>query len=424
MLKQKKVTFSIFSPRASGIDFYGDSLFTSERMLRADPQAVAAFRRASLLGWQYSLNNPGETADLIHAKYSTRHARDHLLYEAAEMERLMQPRLIEIGHINPGRWRYIAEIYAELGMLPSAPSLEGFVYDPNPRTNLGSLQVGLGAAVIAALLVGFYILRTVSSTGSCARRSASAKRSSGAYRVADELLLGQIREVRSLQAQLEEQVLRDSLTGLHNRRYLDDMLERELARARRHGYPLSVVLVDIDNFKTLNDTYGHPAGDAFLRAVAAMLNDGVRAGDMVCRWGGEEFALVLPNMSLRDAHQRAESWLAKMRDLRVPFGKSELKATISAGIAALPENGRAPADLVKAADDALYAAKRGGRNCVRTAGEPAVMAQAAPARVMKSCRRRSAMMVVPVMMMSLARAGVDPDAPGGRRVIDGRRDRA
>ena len=243
---------------------------------------------------------------------------------------------------------------------------------------LGWLQVGLGAALIAALIAGLYTLRTVRFNRQLRAEIGKREEIARSLREANELLQGQIREVRSLQAQLEEQVLRDSLTGLHNRRYLDDMLERELARARRHGYPLSVVLIDIDNFKTLNDTYGHPAGDAFLRAVAAMLNDGVRAGDMVCRWGGEEFALVLPNMSLRDAHQRAESWLAKMRDLRVPFGKSELEATISAGIAALPENGRAPADLVKAADDALYAAKRSGRNCVRTAGEPAVMAQAAP----------------------------------------------
>lgn len=244
--------------------------------------------------------------------------------------------------------------------------------------NLGWLQVGLGAAVIAALLVGLYTLRTIRFNRHLRAEIGKREEIERSLRESNELLQGQIREVRSLQAQLEEQVLRDSLTGLHNRRYLDDMLERELSRARRHGYPLSVVLVDIDNFKTLNDTYGHPAGDAFLRAIAAMLNDGVRAGDMVCRWGGEEFALVLPNMSLRDAQQRVESWLAKIRDLRVPFAKSELKATISAGIAALPENGRTPADLVKAADDALYAAKRGGRNCVRTAGELAVMAQAAP----------------------------------------------
>jgi diguanylate cyclase (GGDEF)-like protein len=378
VLRQKKVPFSIFSPRASGIDFYGDSLFTTERMLRADPRAVAAFRRASLAGWHYALANPGEAADLIRAKYSTRHSREHLLYEAAEMERLMQPRLIEIGHTNPGRWRHIAEVYAELGMLPEAPALDGFIYDPHPAPDLSWLHRGLWAAVLAALLVGFYAARTLRFNRILRREIDRRVEIERDLREVNERLEGQVREVRSLQTRLEEQALRDSLTGLHNRRYLDDMLERELPRAQRYGYPVSIVLADLDHFKVLNDTYGHQAGDAFLRAVAAKLNEGVRAGDMVCRWGGEEFALVLPNMSLRDAQQRAETWLSKVRDMRVRFGEFELKLTMSAGIAAYPGNGRAPAELLKAADDALYQAKRDGRDCIRTAGDTAPLARAAP----------------------------------------------
>jgi len=186
--------------------------------------------------------------------------------------------------------------------------------------------------------------------------------------------------VQSLHELLGKRVMLMRHETEHNRRYLDDMLERELSRARRHGYPLSMVLVDLDNFKTLNDTYGHQAGDAYLQAVAALLSDGVRAGDMVCRWGGEEFALVLPNMSLKDAQQRTESWLAKVRALRVQFGEFELKTTLSAGIAAYPDNGRAPTDLIKVADDALYEAKHAGRDCVRLAAEAsrASVAQVAP----------------------------------------------
>jgi len=377
VLRQKKVPFSMFSPRSSGIDFYGDSLFTTERAVRADPQGVAAFRRASLLGWQHALQHPGEAADLIRAKYSTRHTRDHLLFEAAEMERLMQPRLIEIGHINPGRWRHIADIYAELGMLPAAPSLEGFVYDPDPRPDLAWLRRGLAAAVLAALLIGLYALRTVRFNRELRREAGKRMEIEQELREANDRLQRQIGEIRLLQARLEEQVIRDSLTGLYNRRYLDDMLERELPRAQRHGYPVSIVLVDIDNFKSLNDTCGHQAGDAFLRALAAMLNDGVRAGDVVCRWGGEEFVLVLPNMSLEDARQRAESWRETIGGMRVRFGEFELKSTVSMGIAAYPGNGLAPAELLRAADEALYRAKRDGRDCVRTAAEGVQKVQAA-----------------------------------------------
>ena len=117
----------------AGIDFYGDTLFTSEAQVRKGRARVDAFRRASLRGWQYAMDNPGEIADLIRSRYSDRHSREHLLFEAEEMRRLMQPQLVEIGYSNPGRWNHIASVYAEVGMLPPGRSLDGLAFDPSRR---------------------------------------------------------------------------------------------------------------------------------------------------------------------------------------------------------------------------------------------------------------------------------------------------
>ncbi|OQY67359.1 MAG: hypothetical protein B6D47_10835, partial [Rhodocyclaceae bacterium UTPRO2] len=108
------------------------------------------------------------------------------------------------------------------------------------------------------------------------------------------MLQAQLDEIHRLQADLREQAVRDGLTNLFNRRYLDETLERELARAKREGYPLSLVMIDIDHFKKLNDTYGHQAGDKVLRELAALLWGDVRAEDVPCRYGGEEFVVLLP----------------------------------------------------------------------------------------------------------------------------------
>jgi ABC-type nitrate/sulfonate/bicarbonate transport system substrate-binding protein len=135
LLKKAGVPFNLFSPRASGIDFYGDSLFTTEQLARAHPDRVAAFVSASVRGWQYAMDHPAEIADLILARYGKRKSRDHLLFEAAEIRRLMQPQLVEIGYMNPGRWNQVAATYAQLGMLPASYKLDGFLFRPAQRAD-------------------------------------------------------------------------------------------------------------------------------------------------------------------------------------------------------------------------------------------------------------------------------------------------
>ncbi|MDQ7841073.1 MAG: diguanylate cyclase [bacterium] len=171
---------------------------------------------------------------------------------------------------------------------------------------------------------------------------------------------------------LRSQSVRDPLTGLFNRRYMEETLEREIRRAERGGRPLSVMMLDLDHFKQFNDTFGHSAGDALLRELGTMLRANLRAGDIACRFGGEEFVLILPEAALDCARTRAEQFREAAKHLHVShLGESLGPVTVSLGVAAFPEHGTGGEALLEAADAALYRAKSEGRDRVVVAAAPA-----------------------------------------------------
>ena len=168
-----------------------------------------------------------------------------------------------------------------------------------------------------------------------------------------------------LQEKLREQATHDPLTKLFNRRYLEESLPRELHRAMRLKSPLSVAMLDLDHFKRFNDTFGHEAGDALLCELGQWLREKLRKSDMACRYGGEEFALVMPDSPLADTLQRLEQVCLQVKELEIRHGDQMLGTiTISAGVAGAPEHGSTASALLRAADEALYAAKLAGRNRV------------------------------------------------------------
>jgi diguanylate cyclase (GGDEF)-like protein/PAS domain S-box-containing protein len=185
-------------------------------------------------------------------------------------------------------------------------------------------------------------------------------------RSANDRLQSQLIEIGTLQSKLRSQAIRDPLTDLFNRRYLDETFERELARASREGYPVCVIMLDIDHFKKVNDTYGHEAGDTVLKALATTLSTHNRRGDFVCRFGGEEFVVVMPNIPVDTAYKRAEDLRKALNSLQVPYGQFHLNITISMGIACYPSNGEDRESVLRAADRAMYAAKRAGRDHILT----------------------------------------------------------
>jgi diguanylate cyclase (GGDEF)-like protein/PAS domain S-box-containing protein len=172
-----------------------------------------------------------------------------------------------------------------------------------------------------------------------------------------------------LRETLRHQSIRDPLTGLFNRRYMEESLVRELQRASRAGIPVSVIMLDLDHFKRFNDSFGHAAGDALMRALASVLQKGIRAEDIACRYGGEEFALILPGAPVHIAQARAEGIRQAAARLSVEHQGTALGAvTLSLGIAVFPDHGATGEKVLKAADAALYRAKAEGRDRVVTAG--------------------------------------------------------
>jgi len=166
-----------------------------------------------------------------------------------------------------------------------------------------------------------------------------------------------------LRESLAEQAFRDPLTGLFNRRYLMETLPREIRRAQRRGAPLTIAMLDIDHFKRFNDTYGHDAGDLVLKGLAEQFGEALRAEDVACRYGGEEFLLLLPDCDLDPAYQRISDISAKARRRAyVLRGRSLPGTTVSAGLAVLSDTLSTSESLITAADKAMYAAKRMGRD--------------------------------------------------------------
>ena len=189
-------------------------------------------------------------------------------------------------------------------------------------------------------------------------------------RRAMDRLQTQLIEIGTLQSQLREQAIRDALTNVFNRRYLEETLERELARAERESYPLCLIMMDLDYFKVVNDTYGHEAGDVVLKSLAETVTRQSRHGDFVCRYGGEEFVLVMPNIGIETARQRAGELHQTINSLNISYGVFNLTTTISMGVAVYPEHGRTKEELLRAADRAMYIAKNTGRNRVVVYPQP------------------------------------------------------
>ena len=177
-------------------------------------------------------------------------------------------------------------------------------------------------------------------------------------------LLSKIEEIQALQEKLQQQAIHDPLTGLYNRRFLEETLSRELAQARRANEPMSLAMLDIDHFKKINDTYGHAVGDLFLMALGDLLENKTRAGDVACRFGGEEFIVVMPGAPLEVAANRINEFRQCFSAVKIDVAGKSVSVTFSAGVAGFPLHGADDKSIIAEADRALYAAKEAGRNRV------------------------------------------------------------
>lgn len=246
---------------------------------------------------------------------------------------------------------------------------------------LGLLLLGCGLAgwvtgwavqpqtddVVTALSIIALSLYLFSIALDSQRRSVRLREVRQELRAKEHALQQQLTEIRSLQAELRDQARHDALTGLFNRRHLNELMTHELARCARNGEPLSLLMIDIDHFKRINDTHGHQVGDEVLRETARLLTERARASDMLFRYGGEEFLLVLLPADAIVAKEVAEELRQRYAGSPLAAGAEPIQATLSIGVATFADHGVTVDSLIEAADQALYRAKRAGRNRVEIA---------------------------------------------------------
>lgn len=330
----------VISPMDYGIDLYGDLLFTSESTLGKQPDLVAAFRKAVLRGWEYALQYPKNTARYILLNYPVRNADydlDFMLNEAQILRHYIQPDLIELGYSNRERWQRIAAVFREVGLIDSV-DLATFIYTPeNDTVAYTWLWVAGIVMMIFMTLLGWLIWTQLH-------------------------LARIIRHGEKRESHLRRQAETDPLTGLVNRRRLSIELDVCYLRARQEGRPVSMLMLDIDHFKQVNDKYGHLAGDKVLQSLARLCRKVTRDSDIVCRYGGEEFAVLLPDTSLEEAKDIAGRLLAEVRHERIEWENGTLEYTISIGVTELHSEDNEGTDLLRRTDRYLYRAKAEGRD--------------------------------------------------------------
>lgn len=253
-LNQQDNFFRKFTPREAGIDFYGDDLFTTESQIKGHPQRVEAFRRASMRGWAYAMENQEGIVDLILNKYTQNLQRNQLLFEAQAMEHLLANNLLEIGHMNPARCSRIMAVYQTLGKLQKYDILDGFIHKP-PTVLLDIMKANHN--ILLTYLAGILLIVA--------------------------FLIYRNRQLQKSNQKLQHISETDQLTGIYNRKRLDETLQSESERFLRCNSLFSVIIADIDKFKDINDNYGHHAGDEVLIQIVQIFSLRIRTTDTLGR---------------------------------------------------------------------------------------------------------------------------------------------
>jgi diguanylate cyclase (GGDEF)-like protein len=340
-LKQRGFNFTIINPTDYGIDFYSDILFTTEDEVKHNPERTAAFKRATLKGWRYAMDHPAEIIDLLITKYKVQKSKAHLQFEADTMRQLILPDLVEIGHMNPGRWQKMADIFAEVGMVDKDNSLANFIYNPNPPHEVARLKIVIAVVSLIA----------------CAGLLVATGLFFGQRRLKKEMELRKMAE-----ATVRRLAYNDPLTGIPNRNTFIPYASKQLLAAQRTGQKIALCFIDLNFFKEINDNYGHKAGDQILIHVANAISSEIRESDMAARIGGDEFVILLSGVHDLDGTMRTTKIIQQAIAQPITFEGHTLAVTASVGIAIYPDDGDKIDMLLSKADSAMFKDKARSRS--------------------------------------------------------------
>ncbi len=522
LLKTKNIEYNLIHPRSYGIDFYGDTLFTSEIQVNKAPEEVAKFRSATLKGWEYAVDHPRETIDVILSQYHSEKNRSELQFEANETIKLIVPELVEIGHMNPGRWQHIAKTFSDLGMAQGKFLNDGFMFAPEKQKADHTLRLFIRTITIIFVVSGGFIAlltyfnkklkqavndqtvhltvvndRLLASTKQLSEKkvalntlnheleqristrteslnkantelfqeieyrkerelslqllSKAIENSSSAVLIVDSrkiisyassaflrlmgllereltdqpinilegklslpmlsnthfqtgsqgstqhelecmgregkthwlqttisplwtedekishyvMVFEDVTNLKQRKDEMEKIALYDPLTGLESRVLFRIRLDKAIQRAKRNKEKTALLFVDVDNFKEVNDTSGHEAGDTVLKTISERLKTHVRKNDTVARISGDEFTVLLSDINSYDDASKITSSIIESFQNPIRLKNTETFVTVSIGISVTPDDSENMDELIKNADLAMYKAKQDGRNNFR-----------------------------------------------------------
>lgn len=342
-LKEQGKAYNIISPMDYGIDFYSDILFTSENRAKNNPESVHRFTQASIKGWQYAVNHSEEIIQVIMDEYNQEKSLGHMRFEALTINSLVKSELLPIGHIFPQRLEKMADVFIEQKMIDNKDRLNKFVFTPPKSINKISYVwlISSGCVTLISLTIVLFIFRM------------------------NRRLTQEIAQRKDVELQLQLLADTDPLTKLLNRRAFIKQYQEQEAVSRRYKQPFTLVLLDLDLFKKINDNYGHDVGDKVLVKAAKILIDTLRDVDICARFGGEEFIALLPNTSIEQAKMSVERIRLNFESTPIICAGNTIKFTASFGVGEW--HYERFNDLLISIDKALYKAKENGRNKVEIA---------------------------------------------------------
>jgi len=333
MFEQQGVPYHLITPASEGLRFYSDVLFTEQSEVKSRLGVVKAFERASLKGWKYALEHLSESIDIVH-RIAPEKSKAHLRFEAVTLSSHMANSLLPLGYMSEERWDSILSSLKSIGLADTDASInyDKFLFESYKQEfNWAHYWPQVSAAVLFFVVLSFMLF----------------------------VAHNRSRHAEQRLAQSYFNASHDRMTKLLNRPAFEERLEVVLGKMTRHKITPLLLFADIDNFKAINDHYGHASGDKFLIAIAEAFNASTRGSDIVARWGGDEFVFLFEDISSRDENEIINRLVKAVNDQVKEQGLAPLNIAISLGGIRLdvPE-GLSKRVILNEADSRMYEAKR------------------------------------------------------------------